>query len=71
MQRNKGQKDKEKDVHEINQLATGAKKSGPYLKMQYEPFILYNIKICEKETNSHNRQAVEESEHTVLSRFLS
>jgi hypothetical protein len=64
-------KDKDKDVQKIHQLATCAEKSGPYVKKQYESLILYNVKICEREINSHTRQAVEESEHTVLSRFLS
>jgi hypothetical protein len=64
-------KDKEKDVRKIHQLATCAEKSGPYLKIQYEPLILYNTKICDAETNSHNRQAVGESEHNILFSFLS
>jgi len=52
-------------------MATRAEKSGPSLKMQYEPLILHNIKICDAHTNSHNRQIIEESEHSVLYRFLS
>jgi hypothetical protein len=62
---------KEKYVHKIHQSATCSQKSDPYLKMQYEPLSLCNIKICDTETNLHNRQAVEESKHTILFRFLS